>query len=323
MSKRVALQFKPDVRLSAVHASYVVATGAACNDQRTEKALVRGTSELNTRLLSSSIDVAIFWNQLLAATARGESPTESCESALLRAGCSEMQVEQTGKAISRLLSECTSAFERRFPKLSEQLELRAKPLKSRWDTCGPGLLIQIAQQIWASSPPADWWPSKVQGLLVQPIRGGDGGFDLASNRFWIEAMLTDADPSVPEVLRVAWLVTQLAVGKHLGASPNAASEDLPSDSPDVLPWALGSVPIVLAAGTELDLVHGPPPIAEALQLWRLGSPDTAVVLAQWWTQWQESRVAMPVALKALEKMLRSNRPAPAIGTMDLRDLDAD
>ncbi|TWT93758.1 hypothetical protein [Stieleria varia] len=313
MAKFSQVQFKPSVDLSAIHAAYVVATGAACTDERTENLLVKPAAELNTRLLSSSIDIPMFWHSLYAAYAAGESEQTACESALSAGGCSELQLEQTGKAVARLVAECTGKFKKRFPKLEAQLELRANPLKTKWETCGPGLLIQSAALIWDSTPPTGWWPAKIHGWLVQPIRGGDGQFDAKTQRFWIEAMLTDGDPRIPEVLRVGWLVTQLAIARNSGTKV--------ADSSGRMPWGLGTIPIVLAAGAELDLVHGPLPIADTVRWWRMGDDAIAKILIDWWGQWRQTKTSMPVALKALDKMLQSTRQPFLQRKIDLSDIE--
>ena len=331
MARKSNIRFEPVVDLSVVHAAFVVATGGACGDQKTESALLGPTSEINTRLVSAMTDVRGFWSSLFAGVAAGKNTRDSCTSALLSAGCSELQIEQTAAALGSQLDECRIAFQNRFPKLREQLELRAGPLKDRWQTYGPGLLIQTAQLIWDSSPPEDWWPERVDCLLVQPVRGGDGGFDSGQCRVWMEAMLTDADPAVGEIFRLAFWVTQVAVGRHLDTTLGRTTT--PSHPEDFgsgthrrtsLPWGLGCVPVVLAAGAQLDLFRTQSlPVAKAVRLWRLGDDSVAKVVALWWDQWAEAGAAMPVALKALERMLRplreptdSAKPVPSRNFVD-------
>ena len=335
MARKSNIRFDPVVDLSVIHAAFVVATGGACSDQKTETALLGPTSEINTRLVSAMADVRGFWSSLFAGVAAGKNTRESCASALLSAGCSELQIEQTAAALGSQLDECRIAFQNRFPKLREQLELRAGPLKDRWQTYGPGLLIETARLIWDSSPPDDWWPDHVDCLLVQPVRGGDGGFDSGQCRVWIEAMLTDADPAVGEIFRLAFWVTQVAVGRHLDATLGRTTT--PSHPEDFgsgthrrisLPWGLGCVPIVLAAGAQLELFRAESlPVAKAVRLWRLGDDSVADMVAGWWDQWADAGAAMPVALKALERMLMPLRKraesAKQINSGDFVDSEID
>lgn len=334
MARKSNIRFEPAVELSVIHASFVVATGGVCNDRKTELALLGPTSEINTRLVFAMADVGAYWSGLFASVAAGQDARDACPAALISAGCSELQVDQTAAALGSRLDECRIAFQQRFPKLREQLELRAGPLKDRWQTYGPGLLIEVARQIWESSPPDDWWPDTIDCLLVQPVRGGDGGFDSGQTRVWVEAMLTDADPDVGEIFRLAFWATQVAVGRHLDATLGRTGT--PSHPEDFgsgthrrtsLPWSLGCVPIVLAAGAHVELIPADSlPITKAVRLWRLGDDAVADVIAAWWDQWGGAGAAMPVALKALERMLaalRKRSESQPTNTDDFADSEND
>ncbi len=297
MAAPVTVRWVTHPELSIVHAAYTVATGARCVDPKTEQLLVKPVTGINTRLISSSIDVGEFWHRYRSEFVDHDGGNRACSSALLAAGCSELQIEQTSKAISSLLSECRLSVDRRFPKLSEQLELRARPLKERWGMAGPGLLRDVQQQIWKDSPPEDWWPTRIDGLLVQPMRGGDGGFESASQRFWIEAMLTDVDRSVPEVLRVAWLITRLAMDAHLRGK--AADRSLSRA------WSLASVPLLLSAGVRLDLIDAPSlPISAAIDLWNMGDSSVSSKLEFWWQSIQGTETPLPVCVSELDRMFQ-------------------
>ncbi|OYP34380.1 hypothetical protein [Rhodopirellula sp. MGV] len=312
MAKKSNLLFQTAVELSVIHASYVVGTGAPCTDKATEEKLAAPTSQINTRLASSMGDVSRFWSALFAEVAAGESLREACEAALATSGCSELQIEATAAALRSQLEDSRIALGQRFPKLQEQLKLRAGPLRDRWQTYGPGLLIETAKLIWHSAPPDGWWPESIDCLLVQPFRGGDGGFDSGSRRIWIEAMLTDPDPIVTEVVRLAYLATQVAIGRHLEQTlgPRPAI-DLPegfgsgTSRHSLLPWDLGTVPIVLRAARNLGLFSQQTlPVAKAIKLWRLGDDESAAAVERWWEQWGDRDVAMPVSLKALAESMQ-------------------
>jgi hypothetical protein len=321
VAKKSQIQFRPAVDLSVVHAAFVAATGAACSDSKTEAAMRGPTSEINTRLISAAVDVRGFWSGLFAAVAAGHSMRQASERALASAGCSELQIEPFGAALASRLDECRIAFQKRFPKLEQQLSLRSGPLKDRWETYGPGLLIQIAKRIWGASPPESWWPAKVDCLLVQPLRGGDGGFDSGQSRVWLEAMLTDNDPVVSEIFRLAYWVTQVAVGRHLEATlatnvQPSEPEDFGSGThrPKTLPWGLGCVPIVLGAGRDLEVLRAEElPIRRAIEMWRLGDRETAQLVRDWWASWGDSGQAFPLALKSLDETLASRKPTVESG----------
>lgn len=294
---RVELVWSVAGDLSAAHAAYVVATGAKCTDPKTEALLIDPTAQINTRLINESIDVANFWQCYLSEIAGGMTLDRACDAALMSSGCSELQLDATAGAVAKQLSHAKSLFDERFPKLIEQLELRGRPLRQRWNTLGPGCLREVERLIWQNSPPEDWWPNRVNGHLVQPIRGGDGGWDGPGGRFWMEAMLTDADPALPEVLRVAWLISSVAIENH--------SRSRSSESELITAWKLASVPIVLSAATAVELVASDPlPIDKAMSMWHVAPPAAADVVAKWWDDWQASKTALPIALRKLSERLK-------------------
>jgi hypothetical protein len=295
----VTIRWITQPELSVAHAAYIVATGAPCVDPKTEALMIEAVTAINTRLISSSLDVREFWQTYRSQMAMNREGSKACSAALLAAGCSEFQLEQTAKAITSRLSEGRMEFHRRFPKLGEQLELRGRPLKERWDTVGAGLLVDVQRQVWGDSPPDRWWPAKTEGLLVQPMRGGDGGCEPSAARIWVEAMLTDADPQVPEVLRVAWLITCLAIDNHLAAA-----------SPMLIQaWSLAAVPLVLTAGRQLEVIRGDTlPVQSATQLWQLGGEMVGDKVDFWWHENRSSQSPLPVAVKELEHLLRTVSP---------------
>ncbi len=299
MAGPVTIRWITQPELSVAHAAYIVATGASCVDSKTEALLIDAVTAINSRLISSSLDVREFWRVYRWQMTMNQDSGRACSAALVAAGCSEFQLEQTAKAIASRLSEGRIEFHRRFPKLGEQLELRARPLLERWDTVGAGLLLDVQRQVWGDRPPDRWWPAKTEGLLVQPMRGGDGDCEPSTARFWIEAMLTDADPAVPEVLRVAWLITRLAIDHHLG---NARPQLIQA-------WSLAAVPLVLTAGRQLDVIRGDSlPVRRATQMWHLGDDRVGDKVEFWWHENESSPSPLPVAVKELHLLLRTVSP---------------
>lgn len=302
LARKTKIQWVSHPELSAAHAAYLVATRVDCNDQKTEQLLIQPVTEVNNRLFASAVDVSRFWQQYLLQILSDVPMTQACGIALLSAGANEMQVDQTTKAIVNRLGDARLAFNNRYPKLVEQLDLRARPLRERWETYGPGLLNQVGKQIWGDGPPEEWWMPNVTALMVQPMRGGDGGCDTSGSRLWLEAMLTDVDQRVPEVLRVAWLVTSMAIDLY--------ARETSGDLRLMRPWSLVSVPLVLSAARELELVRGDElPIREAMKLWHFGDDEVAEVVSQWWDGQADSTDPMPARLKRLDEMLpdRSTR----------------
>ena len=305
------LAWKPATVLSSIHAARLVAVSAEVTDQKLEQAIVPFATEVNNRLLSASIDASSFWSELVCDVVRESDLTAATQNALVASGCSELQLDQAAPGIARQLEECRLALNSQFPRLDEQLQLRSRPLRDRWESVGPGLLRLIMKEIWSDSPPKRWSPTRMDVLLVKPMRGGDGGFDAESRSIWIEAMLTDVSVRVPEVLRLAWLVTQCNIDHHLQEMKEDAIQDEHSDLKPA--WSLATVPLVLKCASELDLVAAPDlPISESLELWRFISGDTASEIAvseivvDWWKSVEEQPMPLPLKLKELDQALKKS-----------------
>ncbi|MCP4190084.1 MAG: hypothetical protein GY768_05590 [Planctomycetaceae bacterium] len=114
------------------------------------------------------------------------------------------------------------------PRLTEELLLRQRPLRELWEAHGPGLLHQISGQQPLELPP------KAQIVTVLPFHGGGGEAIAEHQSVVIENVLANPISTLPEILRLAWLIAQL--------SPNSDPQKLISSC--------------LAAGCELGIVHG-------------------------------------------------------------------
>jgi len=294
----VKLDWKVDAALSGVHAACVVATGARCTDPQTEQLLSGPTTDINGRLVLASIDVIKFWNSYAEREIAGDHRELAVAGALIEAGCSELQLEQTATFVRHRLSDARLAFAQRHPKLEQQLPLRMKPLRERWETVGPGLLREVERQVWQNSPPADWWPPSIDVFALQPILGGAGGFDSDYDQIWIEAVLTDPNPQIPEVLRVVWLITSLAIETHIRSR---TGQRVLSRA-----WKLVSVPLVLSAAAQLEFFPAQKlPIGLALQTWSAGDEHVVAKLQQWWQRYDGSDTPLPVALRQLDADLKN------------------
>jgi hypothetical protein len=145
-------------------------------------------------------------------------------------------------------------------------------------------------------------------ILVHPALGGGGYAHLPYNSVRIEAVLANPHAELPEVVRLAWLVSQLSL-------------DLPKYSEKIDPTrlahvaALAVMPPVLSAAEQVELArYDDATLRLALSSWAMpgvgASPeaDTEVVvgtLDTWWRTFTESPAPFPVALVALDQMLAS------------------
>lgn len=286
------LRFRSSVPASCLHVAacrvgWVAAADAALADAA-DGAIQQVVNEID--FLGWPIQRAL---ELLASLAC-EFPTyrELTERAAARLGRRE------GAGLERLaaaLAELENVVRSRSPELAEELRLRERPLREQWEARGPGLLMTVARQ---TEP--QFIPESAEAVLVAPYAGGHGLAHAETNRVTFEAVLANPVAQLPEVVRLAWLISQLN-----GELPRyAESLSRPAVRERLIP--LATIPPVLAGAELVELARcDEDTIALAVEAWRLpvDAPTTAPVLWQWWSTYTESATAWPVALAALEHML--------------------
>lgn len=187
--------------------------------------------------------------------------------------------------------------ERSATPLVDEIVTRTAPLHDQWDARGPGMLREIGR-LTDPRLVAD----RADVVMVLPVLGGDGHAHLPANLVTFEAMLTNADESLPEVMRLAWLLAQLQFDLPVmtGSLP-------PRRLPHVAQVAM--LPPVLQAGAEVELcAYNERTLAAAALLWRAASTEEeatnmAQTSWQWWSTYQSSPVRWQVASAALAEML--------------------
>lgn len=310
-------------------------TRFALKDPAAGIAFVRETQQLTERLISTTVDENLFYEQLVdeLVSASNDAPltTALCEIALLRSGHSQLQSEQTAAAVHRSLDSCRRLLASDQPRLADQLRLRYAPLKQSFEAYGPGLLRSIGNQIWNGDPPKNWWPGRVTVHAVQPLQPGAAGRSSYQGSVWIEAVLTDISPVVPEWLRLVYQLSQMAIDSHTrthvsgGGDAKHFSE---GKSPTELPWSLGIIPLIFDRAADAGMIAAKSqPIATAIDLdWASDDPiatqlrasrgasvdenhgDLADVLDRWWCDVGRTSHAFPIALKVLSARLAELTP---------------
>jgi len=211
-----------------------------------------------------------------------------------------------------LVRELEASYRRMYPKIDEQLVLRGRPIQESWTGFGRGLMAHMKR---LTQP--DWIVPETTAVLVQPIRGGDGIAFPKSQVFLLEAMLTNASPELPEVLRVAWLASQMSAGL-LSEAKLVDSEEL-TQAQQSRALAIAMMMCTLAAGEVMELCRCNEATAtKALEIWDIDPAEsnrdtgdsrnsfTAKTAITWWETYLQTRPAIGVSLVALNKMLQRN-----------------
>lgn len=184
--------------------------------------------------------------------------------------------------------------------LQNEIATRSQPFRGLWDARGPGLMRSLGRITDTAMV-----PEAAEVVMVAPAVGGHGVAHVATNRVTFEAVLTNANESLPEVVRFGWLLGQLQF-------------DLPRVAESLLPARLeylaacSTIPAALVAAQEVELVQfSPETVARAASLWRVASTpeeagQLAALLSKWWSVYTTSTWQWPVALAALEQMMLSD-----------------
>jgi hypothetical protein len=143
---------------------------------------------------------------------------------------------------------------------------------------------------------------------LQPILGGFGKAHPDRDLVRIEAVLTNARPELPEVIRLGWLLVQLEQ-----KSNEIFRSDASTDAPALIP--LATLPAILAAGQELELTRcDVAHVALAFRHWHISGPlvaaditesptELANLLIEWWLSSERSQASWQTAVRMLANRL--------------------
>jgi hypothetical protein len=291
------LRWIASTRASWAHAAAAIASGETLVDAQIAEQLAPPVAMVQKWLDEQGVPPA-FWDHL-PALATGIDRNDALALVALTKTVGRGRATEIASWLTALLREIEVHWLRLFPELTEQLGLRAQPLREQWEARGPGLLRTIGN--WTE---AGLLIEQADVALVQPALGGGGCAQLAYNSVRIEAVLTNPIEELPEVARLAWLLAQLNLDlpmyrELLTAAPTAFAPDRIG--------ALAVLPPTLAAAAEVDLLRFEPATMRlAIHRWTGIDRDVNVVaenLLAWWETYRASRPPFAVALRALGEML--------------------
>jgi hypothetical protein len=290
----------PSIEASCFHAAHCVASGRQLLDRALAQQLQPATQELLEAAERIGLAPLLLWRQVLGLAYDYPAPHRLAERILSRLRPARATASSPAE-LARLLQSVLDIVRGHFPRMQAELPLRIGPLQTAWDTRGPGLLTLVQ----AMTEPG-FLADEATLLIVQPVTGGDGMAHLESNRIHVEGLLTDAQPQLPEALRIGWLLSQLQLER-------------PVYSEQVSGWRLPEVaarallPIVLTAAEEVQLARcSREALRLALAMWLHLPPEQieqeqAIILA-WWETQAAARYPWGTALAALAQMLAANPP---------------
>lgn len=288
------LTWKTSLTTSGLHAAEGASRGITILDPQLNEAMATPAAQLRSAIQSTGANPGRMWRHLFGLSATTENSRQLAETAIIKTAGRIERLSALSSQLGAALAEVQGAARRVMPLMMDELALRKRPLREQWEARGPGLLRQIAiltdDQLLA--PTADV-------VILPPVFGGAGDAHLAYNSVRIEAVLANPHADLPEIVRLAWLITQLQTDLPI------LSENLHADRlPHIARFAL--LPVTLQAAEELELVRfSPELVRHALLAWHLPVPpgiDPVQVILDWWETYQQTRPPFRVALEALDQM---------------------
>lgn len=291
------LTWRTSFGLCCLHAANELRLGRPLVDQSLA-ALAEPVEGLGVALDEEYLPKERFWELAVPLSAEFGDPRALAEGVLIKL---QGRTEATIRVprFARLLSELRGVFQRAQPHLAESLPTLLEPARQRWTQSALGVLAGV--------PP--WTDAGVlveeATIFVAPplFAGGGGAAHLPYNSVRIEA-IDDADPELPENLRLAWLLSQLNLDVP------AYSENIP---PQRLPnfAGLATIPVTLAAAEAATRAACTPELIErAVRRWLPGDRADAwsATTLDWWETYRTRRPAWTAALVALDRLLADAPP---------------
>ncbi|MCE9607169.1 MAG: hypothetical protein K8U03_19970 [Planctomycetia bacterium] len=250
-------------------------------------------------LTAEQIDPQPFFTQLVALAPSFNAPRDLAHTVLTKL-FGRARADALTPRLVGLLGACEREYLKAQPQILEELRLRTGPLRELWEARGPGLLAGVGRRTDASLI-----VESATVALVAPLTGGGGAAYQATNVVRFEAVLANPIGELPETVRLAWLVSQLATDQLEPVEPIRSASPLELVGAAMLPALLEA-----AADLEVVSVEGPALFAKAAEAWGnelLARPGVVEVVYDWWSAARSSgKNAEPpwnVRLAALDRLL--------------------
>ncbi len=293
LNTTMELRWSVSFPTSCLHAAEAIAHGQLIADPRMAEAIAGPAQILRQAIVAAGHPRTPFWRSLLGLSVATDSAGQLAQRAVTKMVGAGRSGASTGEIAAAIVG-VEAAVRQALPSLMDDLSLQMKPLHDQWERLGPVLLQSIAR--WSDPRLIS---HQAQVILVHPSLGGGGSAHLPYNNVLIEAVPSDPVAELPEVLRLAWLLSQLNL-------------DLPIFSETIhgkrLPHVaeLAMLPVTLQAAAELELLEFTPDAIDlALSSWHVVTPsdtDPVDVLWRWWGTYIETRPQWNVAFTALDRM---------------------
>jgi hypothetical protein len=304
-SMTMDLRWRASFSASALYTADALRREQPLVDAALAEALTEPVAQFVGELEQCGLTGDAIWSHLLPLSASIDNNRELAEVALTKVIGRQKAAPLRDRLAGRI-ADLETAFRCVLPQVVDDLALRAGPIREQWEGRGPGLLYGVARLTEAGL-----LVPEAEVVLVQPVLGGGGQACVLYNSVLLEAVLTNPVQSLPEVVRLGWLLAQLNLDlpEYQGELRRERAMEL---------GALAMLPVVLAAAEDVELCRcDEATVGVALKAWRAapdgnhaagqggksGDKELAAVLFNWWDTYASARPKWPVALAALDQML--------------------
>lgn len=280
---------------SSLHAAAAIVHGGSIANSDLAVTLDPAAKLFSQEIQASGHSIDELLAQLIPLSASIENNRQLTETALRKAFGPRAVNPESVSRIAGAVSEMENSFVGAVPDAMTALETRGRVLREQWESRGPGMLASISRLT-----EKELIAEQADVVLVHPILGGAGSSFIMSNLVMIEAVLANPDSTLPETVRLGWLLSTLNLELPMH------SETLPRNRLSVV-GRLAMLPVALAAAEEVEWCHDNPDLLPAaIELWQLRVSEPAAVAAvvgQWWESYRTAKPRWLVALAALHQAL--------------------
>jgi hypothetical protein len=288
------LRFTIDPTVSCYHAVDLVLRGRQLADAGLRDALAAPVKALKGVLGVDHIPPLGLMEHVVPLSHGAEGMIELSRMSLSKAAGPQI-ADARFRRYADLLEPVVVAWRQELPRIDQAFPVRRDWLADQWAEHGAALLGLLA-----GLTEKHFLVAEAQVFLVHPVTGGGGAPHLRYRSARIEAVAANPDPALPEVTRLAWLVASLnlLLPRYTDRFPTLYRC-----------WAIGQralIPVVVAASKESKITaDAGTTIEAAARAWLPDpEPDLAANLEQWWSVYQDTRPKWPLALAALDRLLR-------------------
>lgn len=281
---------------SSLHAAATILRGQTIADSDLASAISAPSELLAHEIDVTGNDRSKLLSQLIPLSATIDNNRQLTDTAAKKAYGPNALSDTAIARIAGAISELENSFVHCHPKAMQEIETRGRLLREQWESRGPGMLASISRHTDGSL-----LVEHADTVLVHPTANGGGVACPPLNTVVIEAVLTNPDAALPEVMRLGWMLSTLNLDLPIYRDVIHA---------DRLPiiGALAMLPPSIQAGQDVEWCGLDDSLVEhAIVRWGIDVVDpvaTSDVLRRWWSTYQSAQPRWSVALAALDQTIR-------------------